>query len=144
MSDNTRPTIETDEQTVIDGCKPALIVASYDDYSDPETLPSVEEVREVVFEAAWEPATEIHDIRWTVLPIQHEVPPKDPYPAYAVIITFGQMPVTDNNRFEDDRIPWNEAFLESPFLAVMHALYQTFEDIEIWIDGSHAGRPGDC
>lgn len=128
----------------MNGCKPALIVVpgGTNAYTDPENVPPADRVREVVVDAiedAWGRSGDIiHDVREGEVLIQHEVPPTDPYDAYGVVVTFGQLPITDYNRHRDG--PWRFSNLESPLFPAIEALHRELEEtIEVWLDGSDAG-----
>jgi Tfp pilus assembly protein FimV len=83
-------------------------------YTDPDAHPRATEVLEVVRDALedqWNNAHHITDVYEDEVKIQHEEPPTEPYDAYGVVITFGQLPV------------------------VLDALQAEYgEEIEIWID----------
>lgn len=125
-------------------CRPALLVANggTTSYKAHEELPDADEVRDIVVTAlegaGWGSGSDmIHDIREEETLIQHEVPPTDPYEAYAVVITFGQIPITDYNRHREG--PFRFSNIESPLFAVIEALPRELDEVEVWLDGSDAG-----
>lgn len=106
---------------------PALIVVSKGSYTDPEAVPDPGQVRDAIVagleEIGWTPVDVLHDVRRDQVAIQHETPPNPRYDAVGVVIEFAQLP-TDMRRYD----------LSDPFDQCITTLYDTYDDIEVWID----------
>lgn len=106
---------------------PALFIVSKDSYTAPDAAPDPDAVRDTIVDAlddlGWPAADFLRDIYRDEVDIFHETPPTPPYDAVATVIEFTQLP-TDMRRFD----------VSDPFNHCITALYERFDNIEVWID----------
>lgn len=113
---------------------PALFIVSTDSYTDPDAAPNPDTVRDTIVDAldvlGWPAADFLRDIYRDEVDIFHETPPTPLYDAVATVVEFTQIP-TDMRRYN----------LSDPFDHCITALYERFDDIEVWIDAVAHPQP---
>jgi len=110
---------------------PALFIVRTSPVQTPEATPDTDDVRDTIVtvldQLGWPAADFLRDIRRDEVDICHETP-TDICHTYATIVEFTQIP-TDMRRHG----------LSDPFEHCIHALYNDYDDIEVWIDA--VGHP---